>query len=195
VSTLVHVVRHGRTALNAQGRFRGLADPPLDEAGERGVAETALRLAGRHVSIVATSRLLRARQTADAVSLVTGVKPVVDPGLLDVDMGAWEGLTRAEAGERDPDAFAVYVRDPRAATVPGGDALADVETRIRSAVAALAAAHDGGEVVAVSHEAPIKLLVSAVLGVDGADVWALDLPTASLTTIHVDVDGWRIAER
>jgi broad specificity phosphatase PhoE len=194
VSTLVHVVRHGRTALNAQGRFRGLADPPLDEAGEREVAETARRLAGRFVAVVATSRLLRARQTAHAVSLVTDVEPIVDPGLLDVHMGAWEGLTSAEAGDRDPDAFDVYLRDPRAATAPGGDALADVETRIRSAVAALAAAHDGGEVVAVSHEAPIKLLVSAVLGVDGAAVWSLDLPTASLTTIHVDGDAWRIEE-
>jgi broad specificity phosphatase PhoE len=91
--TLVHVIRHGRTALNAAGRFRGLADPPLDEAGLAEVAATAGGLRGRPVAWVATSRLLRARQTADAVARIVGVQPAVDPGLLDVDMGAWEGLS------------------------------------------------------------------------------------------------------
>jgi broad specificity phosphatase PhoE len=110
-----------------------------------------------------------------------------------VDMGAWEGLTRDEAAARDLEAFAVYAGNPRAATVPGGDVLAEVEARMLGAVAALAAAHPGGEVVAVSHEAPIKLLVSGLLGLDGADVWSLDLPTASRTTIRIDGTGWRLA--
>jgi broad specificity phosphatase PhoE len=191
--TLIHVIRHGRTALNAAGRFRGLADPPLDEAGLAEVAGTAEGLRGHAVAWIATSRLQRARETAEAVARVVGVEPVVDPGLLDVDMGAWEGLTKDEAGARDPAAFAVYSEDPRAATVPDGDALADVEARVLGAVANLAAAHPGQEVVAVSHEAPIKLLVSGLLGLDGAEVWSLDLATASRTTIRIDGTGWRIA--
>jgi broad specificity phosphatase PhoE len=191
--TLIHVIRHGRTALNAAGRFRGLADPPLDEAGLAEVAGTAEGLRGHAVAWIATSRLQRACETAEAVARVVGVEPVVDPGLLDVDMGAWEGLTKDEAAARDPGAFAVYTENPRAATVPDGDALADVEARVLGAVASLAAAHTGGEVVAVSHEAPIKLLVSGLLGLDGADVWSLDLATASRTTIRIDGTGWRIA--
>jgi broad specificity phosphatase PhoE len=190
--TLVHVIRHGRTALNAAGRFRGLADPPLDEAGLAEVSATAAGLRGRSVGWIATSRLLRARQTADAAARVVGIEPVMDPGLLDVDMGAWEGLTKDEAATRDPEAFATYLEDPRAATVPGGDALAEVEARILAAIAQLATAHPGGEVVAVSHEASIKLLISGLLGLDGADVWSLDLPTASRTAIRIDGTGWRL---
>jgi broad specificity phosphatase PhoE len=184
--TTVHLIRHGRTALNAAGRFRGLADPPLDEEGLAEVARTAEALRGRPVAKVATSRLRRAVQTAQAVARVLELEPVVDPGLLDADMGAWEGFTREEAAARDPEAFARYVQDPRGAVVPGGDALADVEARVREAVEVLAASHPGGEVVAVSHEAPIKLLVSAALGIDGAGIWALDLPTASRTILEVE---------
>jgi broad specificity phosphatase PhoE len=189
---LVHVVRHGRTALNAEGRFRGLADPPLDDAGLAEVERTAARLAGRTIAFVATSRLLRARQTADAVATVTGVKPSVDPGLLDLDMGVWQGLTPGQAADLDPDAFETYRTDPRSASTPGGERLAVVERRVRSAVEALSAAHPGGEVVAVSHEAPIKLLISGVLGVDGRAVWELDLPTASLTTLRVRRGSWQV---
>jgi broad specificity phosphatase PhoE len=191
-ATLVHVVRHGRTALNAEGRFRGLADPPLDDTGFAEVERTASRFSGRSVAAIATSRLLRARQTSDAVARVSGVEPAVDPGLLDVDMGAWQGLTPEEAAARDPDAFETYRRDPRSASTPSGEPLARVEQRVRSAVEALAAAHPGGEVVAVSHEAPIKLLVSGVLGVDGLGVWELDLPTASLTTIRIQGGRWQV---
>ena len=191
--TLVHVIRHGRTALNAAGRFRGLADPPLDEAGLAEVGTTAGELQGHAVAWVATSRLRRARQTAEAIGRVVGLEPAEDPGLLDVDMGVWEGLTKDEAAASYPDAFAIYAEHPRDATVPGGDVLADVESRVLGAVAALAAAHPGGEIVAVSHEAPIKLLVSGLLGLDGPDVWSLDLPTASRTTIRIDGTGWRLA--
>jgi probable phosphoglycerate mutase len=31
--TTIFLVRHGRTALNAEGRFRGRLDPPLDDRG------------------------------------------------------------------------------------------------------------------------------------------------------------------
>jgi broad specificity phosphatase PhoE len=189
---LVHVVRHGRTALNAEGRFRGLADPPLDDTGLAEVERTAAQLAGRTIASVSTSRLLRARQTADAFAALTGVKPSVDPGLLDLDMGMWQGLTPEEAAARDPAAFEIYRNDPRSASTPEGERLAVVERRVRSAIEALAVAHPGDEVVAVSHEAPIKLLVSGILGVDGRGVWELDLPTASLTTLRVRPGSWQV---
>ena len=39
-STLVYLATHGRTALNAEDRLRGLSDPPLDEIGLAEVAKT-----------------------------------------------------------------------------------------------------------------------------------------------------------
>jgi ribonuclease H / adenosylcobalamin/alpha-ribazole phosphatase len=193
VTSLVHVVRHGRTALNADGRFRGLADPPLDAVGLAEAERTAERLAERSVSKIATSPLGRARQTARAIGRSTGIDPVIEPGLLDADMGRWQGLTRDEAAERDPGAFAVYVSYPRAASIPEGDEVRDVEARVRATIERLRAGLDEGELVVVSHELPIRLVLSAVVGVDGAAIWDLDLPTGSVTTIAVGSDGWRAA--
>jgi broad specificity phosphatase PhoE len=193
-ATTLHLVRHGRTALNAQGRFRGLEDPSLDEEGLAQVARAAERLRGLAVVHVATSRLRRAVQTAEACGAVLGLEPVLDPGLLDVDMGAWTALTAEEAAARDPEAFATYRSDPRRARVPQGDALADVERRILGCLEDLAARFEGRAFVAVSHEAPIKLVLSGVLGIDGAGVWELDLPTAALTTLRRAGSGWELVE-
>jgi probable phosphoglycerate mutase len=191
VTSLVHVVRHGRTALNADGRFRGLADPPLDAVGLAEAERAAERLAERPVAMIATSPLGRARQTAGAIGRSTGIDPEIETGLLDADMGRWQGLTRDEAAGRDPGAFALYVSDPRAASIPEGDEVRDVEARVRATIERLRAGLDEGELVVVSHELPIRLVLSAVVGVDGAAIWDLDLPTASVTTIAVGSDGWR----
>ena len=193
-ATTVFLVRHGRTALNAQGRFRGLADPPLDETGlseaEAAAAVIATRPnANRPLAAIATSRLIRARQTAEAIGLAAGREPFVLDELLDLDHGRWQGLTPDEAKAIDPAAYERFRHDPRGCTPPGGEALADVEARMRSALRSLASRYPGEDMVAVSHEIPIRLLVSGLRGVDGPAIWELDLPTASVTTLIRSVEG------
>ena len=190
----VHVVRHGRTALNAQGRFRGRQDPPLDDVGLAEVEAAADTLAGRPIADIASSPLRRARQTAEAFGLVAGREPFALTDLLDLDHGEWEGLTPAEAEERDPEEYARFRSDPRASTPPGGEPLAQAERRMRAALGLLAWRYPGEEIVAVSHEIPIRLLLSRWRGIDGADVWAFPLPTASVTLVTRGAGGrWTIA--
>ena len=195
--TTVLVVRHGRTALNAQGRFRGRDDPPLDEVGlaevEHTATEIASRSGGRPVAAIASSPLVRARQTAEAIGLATGREPSVMDELNDLDHGSWTGLTAEEAQTRDPQEYEVFRRDPRSALPPGGESLAEVERRIRSAIASLAARYPGEEVVAVSHEIPIRLLISGVCQIDGPDLWDIALPTASINVLTRDTDGVWVA--
>jgi broad specificity phosphatase PhoE len=186
------MVRHGRTALNATGRFRGLADPPLDEVGLEEAARTAGALADVPLAAVATSTLLRARQTADAIARVHGLAPFAMHELLDLDHGTWTGLTPAEAERRDPEAYRVFRATPRACTVPGGEHVAAVEHRMRMALAVLAQRHADEEMAAVSHEIPIRLLWSGLAGVEGDAMWDLALPTAGVLTLRGDGARWAI---
>jgi broad specificity phosphatase PhoE len=62
--TLVYLVRHGQTPLNESGVLRGLLDPPLDEAGHLQAGRLGAVLGPQMPSVIATSPLLRARQTA-----------------------------------------------------------------------------------------------------------------------------------
>ena len=194
--TIIYVVRHGRTTLNAQGRFRGLADPPLDETGLAEAEAVAALIASRPaaprpLAAIATSPLVRARQTAEAIGLAAGREPFVLDELLDLDHGLWQGLTPDEAQALDPDAYRLFRSDPRKAKAPGGEALADAEARMRSALRSLSTRYPGEEIVAVSHEIPIRLLLSGVRGLDGPQVWEFELPTASvMTLVRMAEGGW-----
>jgi broad specificity phosphatase PhoE len=70
----VLVIRHGRTALNADGRLRGHLDPPLDEVGRREAAAVAAVLSEFRIVRILSSPLLRALQTAGAIAEVAGCR-------------------------------------------------------------------------------------------------------------------------
>jgi len=192
MSTTVHVVRHGRTALNATGRFRGLADPRLDDVGLDEAEHTASALAGRPLVAVATSPLLRAVQTAEEIADLHRLTPFAMHELVDLDHGAWTGLTPDEAEARDPELYQRFREDPRACTLPGGEHVAAVERRMHMALEVLAMRHAGEEVAAVSHEIPIRLLWSGLTDIEGSAMWDLTLPTAGVLTIRGDGGDWEV---
>ena len=64
VITRVVLLRHGRTAWNAERRMQGRLDPPLDEAGQAQAAEVAPVVAGLRPVVLVSSDLTRALQTA-----------------------------------------------------------------------------------------------------------------------------------
>ncbi len=141
--TRVYLARHGRTALNADGRLRGLSDPPLDEVGIGEVARLAAVLAARHPTVVVSSPLQRAVATAEAIGAASGAPVRVDVRLNDRDYGPQTGLRRADVEHR-------YGSIDSAPGVEPLDILAD---RARLAFLALVTELKSGPVVMVSHDA------------------------------------------
>ena len=92
------VVRHGETDWNRDGRYQGHADPPLNDAGREQARELARALADQPLDVAYTSDLRRAAETARIIVDGREVKLVEDPGLREIDVGSWSGLTRAEIG-------------------------------------------------------------------------------------------------
>ena len=95
--TTLLFVRHGETDWNAERRFQGHADVPLNARGLAQAQELADRLAAEALDAIYTSDLSRARVTAEIVSTRLGVPAVVDPDLREIDVGAVEGLTFEES--------------------------------------------------------------------------------------------------
>jgi 2,3-bisphosphoglycerate-dependent phosphoglycerate mutase len=183
----IHLVRHGQTVMNAQVRFRGRLDVPLNEVGRAEARDAGRALVGSGLVAVYTSPLGRAREVAEAIAVKTGVGAVREQSdLVNLDYGVWEGLTRAEAAAVDPDAWAHYVGDPEAAVCPEGESLAGAAERVVAALRAIARAHPGQSVAAVSHGVMLRLAVLRVEGPSEND-WQFALPTG--TAIVFDVDG------
>ena len=167
---VLFLVRHGQTAANAAGLLLGRADPPLTELGRR--QATALAAALPVPSRVVASSLGRARETAAAFG-----QPVeVDDRWVEMDYGELDGRP---VGSVDDAYWARWRADPAFAPA-GGESLAMVGGRVRSACAELAASAQGGDVVVVSHVSPIKLAIAWALGVSDAVAWRMYVADAAV---------------
>lgn len=170
------LVRHGETAPNREGRLLGRADPPLTELGLAQAAAAAAALAPLCPAIVVSSPLRRARQTAEAVATACGLDVAVEPRLVEIDYGEWEGASGSGGPGRDWRHDATF-------RPPGGESLAQVAARVGAWCEESVAA--GATIVAVSHVSPIKQAVGWVLGCDPSVAWRMYLAVASITRIAV----------
>jgi broad specificity phosphatase PhoE len=159
------LLRHGRTAWNAEGRGQGHADVGLDEVGHAQARLAAPWLATTWTpSLLWSSDLARARETAAYVEEQTGLEAHVDPRLREFDLGERTGLTMPEFAERFPDEHEAWHRGAYGA-VPGAESTADVHARLVPALRELlAATAPGATGLAVTHGASMRVGVAALLG-------------------------------
>jgi broad specificity phosphatase PhoE len=143
VSSVVYVVRHGRTGLNAAGVLRGRLDPPLDHVGGAEAAALGELFHGVALVAVVASPLRRARQTAQPIADATGAPLRGDEGLVDRDYGPWAGRPTAE----------LVARFGSIEAVPGVEPPGAFAARVSTAIAALADRWAPGPLVVVAHDA------------------------------------------
>ncbi len=87
-----YFLRHGQTAWNAEGRFQGHTDIPLNELGLAQAHDAARILAHCPIELIIASPLIRARQTAEIVAERTGKPLQFDDELKERHFGRFEGL-------------------------------------------------------------------------------------------------------
>jgi broad specificity phosphatase PhoE len=156
------LLRHGQSTWNADGRWQGQADPPLSALGEDQARDAAGRLAPGQFSRIVASNLRRAHRTAEILAEALQLPVEVDEDLREIDVGEWQGLTRAEIRACAPEALADW-SEGRSASTPGGELRTHLTDRARRALLrAAAAASPGDRVLLVSHGALIRNLDRAL---------------------------------
>ena len=95
---MIYVVRHGETEWNAINKVLGRTDIPLNDRGIEQAEEMARSLKDVKIDVFLCSPLSRARQTADAISDVTGIPYKTDGRLIEHDFGIFEGVNRFDEG-------------------------------------------------------------------------------------------------
>ncbi len=166
-SPVIYYIRHGETPWNAEGRFQGSIDIPLNEKGrsQASAAGEILRdLIARdartphHFGYV-SSPLSRARMTMDLLRTSLGLPAdgyAVEHRLREIGWGEWEGLTVPEMKAHDPATFAARRKDRWNTTAPRGETYAEVTTRMRAWLDSLIS-----DTVAVAHGGTMRALMVA----------------------------------
>jgi broad specificity phosphatase PhoE len=186
------LVRHPQTDWNAETRWQGHADLPLNALGREQAAAAAEALLDRHVAAVYTSDLLRARELADALGGALALRPRVSRRLRERSMGAWEGLTPAEALAAWPGLYPRVEADPFHEDPPGGESFARLLARTRPALAAIARRHAGRTALVVTHGGILKALLCPLLGVPFRDRDALGLGNGVQVLFEVAGPRWTV---
>jgi len=181
--TLIYLLRHGEVVLAETRRFIGHLDVPLSAQGERQSRVQAARLAGATLTAVVTSDLARARRTGEIVGVPHGLVPVVVPGLREMAMGRWDGLTAGQIQEREPAAFADWMARVGEFAFPEGESAADLLARAWPAFEAIVKAHEGEAVAVVAHGGTNRALLCAALGLPLARLLALGQDYGALSVL------------
>ena len=160
---ILYLARHGETDWNAEGRWQGQTDVPLNDRGREQARAIADRLRGARLASIATSDLLRASATAGIVAADLGITVShVDANLRERRFGCFEGLTREEAAAIFPDAWARYLADPGPAP-PGGESRDEMLGRLLPAVLD-AAARLAPPLLVVMHGGAMSALLADHVG-------------------------------
>lgn len=162
----VFFIRHGETDWNAARRFQGHSDIPLNDHGRAQARANGAALLRQLQQWQVnpsdygfyTSPLSRARETMEIVRGALGIAPAdsaprIDPRLIEIDLGEWNGKTPDEIDAADPGAFARREENKWAFTVPGGESYEDAAVRTRAFLDDLQ-----GPAIIVGHGASGRLL-------------------------------------
>ncbi|MER7478699.1 histidine phosphatase family protein [Streptomyces sp. NPDC126510] len=169
MSLHVIFVRHGETVWHAENRYAGGSDVALTERGHEQARALADWAEQAGLTAVWASSLTRSQQTAQASAARAGVPLGVDPRLRELDFGVAEGLTRAEIGQRFPDALAAFQADPVAHHFPGGEDPRAAGDRYLEFLTDLQEQHQEGRVLVVGHSTAIRLALCRLLGLRMSD--------------------------
>ncbi len=190
MATTLIFLRHGESEANFEHRFTGQSNVyGLTARGHAQAEAAAVFLDGTLIDAVAASDLRRAWDTACHVAERRGLTVEAVPGMREIFAGAWEGELFADLPALYPEAFGVWLNNIGAAVCTGGEAVADLQVRVRGAVEDIVRAHPGQTVLIGTHATPIRVMQCIWQGIPLSGMKDVPwVPNASLTTVVYEDD-------
>ncbi len=183
------LARHGETDANRDSRMQGRDGEPLNAAGRAQAEDVANALTTDMPFTLYSSSVMRARQTAQAISNAHGVPFTLVDELAEIEVGALDGLTDREMPRKYPDFVAEWLQDASTARPPGGETVQEVQDRAWRAVQRLSEEHLNETVVAVSHNFTILTVVARALEMPLRHFRRIRLELGALARIDLSSDG------
>jgi alpha-ribazole phosphatase len=183
------LVRHGESAWNQQHLYTGQQDVPLSELGHAQAARLVQALAQVTFVGIYASPLQRAYATAAPVAESKQQAIRADARLAEIHHGAWEGKPAAVVRERHAQEYLAWRTQPHTVQMPDGESLLDVARRVQSFLRDVLAAHPDGNVLIVTHDAVLRVIVLRALEMELEYFWRWRFDNASVSVLERMDDG------
>jgi len=186
----VWLVRHGETDWARLGRHTGRTDIPLTDVGRDQARALGRRLAAHRFSLVLTSPLSRAADTADLSGF--GDVAVVDPDLREWDYGALEGRLTADIRTEFP-GWSIWT-----GPWPDGETVEEVGARADRVIARCLAPDVDGDVLLFAHGHLLRVLAARWVRLPPTSGGSFALSTATRSILGWDrenpvIETWNVA--
>lgn len=189
----IYFIRHGETDWNAERRYQGQTDIPLNDNGRAQARRNGevLRtlLPGIAEAHFVSSPLERTRETMQIVRATLGLAPEqfeVDRRIIELNYGHWEGQLASDLVHTDPEGIAARAADPYLWRPRGGENYVDISRRLADWLTTL-----NRDTVAVSHGGVSRALRSILTDdVGRADILDLDVPQDRILVLKGRQSSW-----
>ena len=187
MTTRLLLVRHGQTAYNAEVRFMGQLDIPLDEIGRVQAQAVAKRLCLERPVALYSSGLSRAYDTASAIQSAIPSRPElrIDGRLTEGHFGEWQGKTYDSLKVKDTQRLAQWEADRLRVAPPGGETLPQMAERVQAAYNDICAENRDKTVIVIGHGGSLQVLIILALGLPLDAYWKLWVSNASVSELRI----------
>ena len=182
------LIRHAHSQSNASGVLSGrLPNIHLSEKGIKQSQQLSERLGNFAVAQLRVSPMERCFETISpwlndvVLKNSPDFEPIIDPSLNEVDYGHWSGkklITLARKKE-----WRTVQESPSRMYFPGGEGIAQMQSRAMSVVHELAKLPDSKTAVIVSHGDVIKSIVASALGTHLDEFQRIIIDPASVSVL------------
>jgi broad specificity phosphatase PhoE len=190
----IYFSRHGETLWNAEQRVQGQFDTDLSEKGKRQADGNGLVLKDtipdpQNYEFIA-SPLKRTRETMERIRAGMGLDPAqyrLDPQLLEVHFGDWQGFTIKEISMMSPELLDARHKDKWNFLPPGkgAESYALLAVRIEKWLRTV-----NSQTVCVSHGGVIRVLFHIVNGIAAKDAAEIEIVQDRVLKMEEGVLGW-----
>lgn len=162
--TRLYLIRHGQSAGNVEGRFGGHSSSPLSKLGKSQAELTAQFLAKEKISVIYSSDLRRAMETAKPLANLLDLKINATPVFRERHVGVLEGLTFDEARKEHPNDYYALVNRKVAHVITDGESYSQLLERATEFLFKILKENHGKRIAIFSHTGTICFLTLYLLG-------------------------------
>lgn len=193
IPTRVYLMRHGEVQNHGLKRYNGHIDIDITGNGIDQMHRLADSLAGKKISAVYSSDLIRAVKGAEIIAKKIGLPYTALRELRERSLGAWEGLTAEEIKDRFPFEYAAWETDLLSYRPAGGECVYDVRDRVLPVYRKILNEHAGREIAMLLHGGVNRIILADAIGLDLRNLFSIEQSFGALNIIDYYEDGNAVA--
>ena len=190
------LIRHAIVTESARTILYGRMDVDICDLNLERQSPAYRALAGRlpQTPHWVVTPLKRTHQTAQAIQRAgyPEKSPIIEPGLTEQDLGAWQGLAHADLPAKLVDPAHPFWPLGAGEVPPEGESMEAVVERVGATIERLAVTHGNGDIVCISHGGAIRAAIAHAIGAGAHAALYFSVQNLGLTILERFSTGWRV---